>query len=85
MKTVWVRHGQSEYNAENRSTGWHDPELTELGAEQAMQTAKELAKKYNLNLLCRFNGREFEKINDIDLKKCENFMKTNKINYYICK
>ena len=46
MKTVWVRHGQSEYNAENRSTGWHDPDLTELGAEQAMQTAKELAKKY---------------------------------------
>lgn len=45
----------------------------------------ELAKKYNLNLLCRFNGREFEKINDIDLKKCENFLKTNKINYYICK
>ena len=45
----------------------------------------ELSKKYNLNLLCRFNGREFEKINDIDLKKCENFLKTNKINYYICK
>ena len=45
MKTVWVRHGQSEYNAENRSTGWHDPDLTELGIRQAMDTAKEL-KKY---------------------------------------
>ena len=47
MKTVWVRHGQSEYNAENRSTGWHDPDLTELGIQQAQETATKLNHKYN--------------------------------------
>jgi|TARA_R110000782_G_scaffold37416_3_gene88538 2,3-bisphosphoglycerate-dependent phosphoglycerate mutase len=46
MKTIWVRHGQSEYNAENRSTGWHDPDLTQLGIEQALTTATELVNNY---------------------------------------
>lgn len=48
MKTVWVRHGQSEYNAKNLSTGWHDPELTELGVEQAFKTARILAQRYTM-------------------------------------
>ena len=44
-----------------------------------------MAKKYNLNLICRFNGREFRKINDMDLIKCEDFLKREKVNYYICR
>lgn len=46
MKTVWVRHGQSEYNAQDIATGWHDPELTELGCQQALKIAEKLSKKY---------------------------------------
>mgnify|MGYP001354797637 CR=1 FL=1 len=45
----------------------------------------QLAKTHDLNLICRFNGREFSKINDIDLKKCETYLKKKNINYYICK
>ena len=32
---VLVRHGQSEWNLKNLFTGWRDPELTELGREEA--------------------------------------------------
>jgi len=46
MKTVWVRHGQSEYNVQDIATGWHDPELTELGCQQALEIAEKLSKKY---------------------------------------
>jgi len=46
MRTVWVRHGESEYNAKNLATGWHDPLLTEKGINQAAKTAKELANRY---------------------------------------
>ena len=48
MRTVWVRHGQSEYNAKNLATGWHDPELTQLGVEQAFKTARILAQRYTM-------------------------------------
>ena len=32
---VLVRHGQSEWNAKNLFTGWKDPDLTELGLNEA--------------------------------------------------
>ncbi len=32
---VLVRHGQSEWNLKNLFTGWKDPDLTELGIEEA--------------------------------------------------
>ena len=31
IKLVLVRHGQSEWNLENRFTGWTDVELSEQG------------------------------------------------------
>lgn len=34
-KLVLVRHGQSQWNLENRFTGWVDVPITELGAEEA--------------------------------------------------
>jgi len=46
MKTVWVRHGQSEYNAQNLSTGFHDPLLTEQGVAEANQVAELLMHRY---------------------------------------
>ena len=35
MKLVFVRHGQSEWNALNLFTGWSDVELTDKGVEEA--------------------------------------------------
>lgn len=34
-RLVMLRHGQSEWNLENRFTGWHDVDLTEQGREEA--------------------------------------------------
>ena len=43
-KIVLMRHGQSQWNLENRFTGWADVDLTEEGREQAKQ-AGELLKR----------------------------------------
>jgi 2,3-bisphosphoglycerate-dependent phosphoglycerate mutase len=40
MKLVLIRHGQSQWNLENRFTGWKDVDLTEQGLEEAKQAAK---------------------------------------------
>ncbi|MGB3876298.1 MAG: 2,3-bisphosphoglycerate-dependent phosphoglycerate mutase [Shinella zoogloeoides] len=40
---VLVRHGQSEWNLKNLFTGWRDPDLTELGVEEAKAGGKALA------------------------------------------
>ena len=39
---VLVRHGQSEWNLKNLFTGWRDPDLTELGIEEANTGGKAL-------------------------------------------
>ena len=39
MKLLLVRHGQSTYNLANKFTGWRDPPLSELGKNQAEETA----------------------------------------------
>ena len=41
---VLVRHGQSEWNLKNLFTGWRDPDLTELGIEEAKAGGKALAE-----------------------------------------
>lgn len=43
-KLVLMRHGQSQWNLENRFTGWKDVDLTEEGREQARR-AGELLKQ----------------------------------------
>ncbi|UWU14213.1 2,3-bisphosphoglycerate-dependent phosphoglycerate mutase [Rhizobium sullae] len=40
---VLVRHGQSEWNLQNLFTGWKDPDLTELGIEEAKTGGQALA------------------------------------------
>lgn len=44
-KLICVRHGQSQWNKENRFTGWVDIELSELGIEEAKE-AGELLKGF---------------------------------------
>lgn len=39
---VLVRHGQSQWNLENRFTGWVDVELTDLGREEARKAGEHL-------------------------------------------
>ena len=41
---VLVRHGQSEWNLKNLFTGWRDPDLTELGIEEAKTGGKAIAE-----------------------------------------
>jgi 2,3-bisphosphoglycerate-dependent phosphoglycerate mutase len=41
-KLVLVRHGQSQWNLENRFTGWVDSPLTALGREEAQQAGERL-------------------------------------------
>ncbi|MFC3094405.1 2,3-diphosphoglycerate-dependent phosphoglycerate mutase [Alteromonas sediminis] len=43
-KLVLIRHGESQWNKENRFTGWHDVNLTETGIAQA-KTGGQLMKE----------------------------------------
>jgi 2,3-bisphosphoglycerate-dependent phosphoglycerate mutase len=46
---ILLRHGQSQWNLENRFTGWKDVPLTELGILEAKQ-AGQLMLKNNINI-----------------------------------
>ena len=48
MYLVLIRHGESEWNKENRFTGWTDVELSEKGIEEAKEAGKFLKEK-NIN------------------------------------
>lgn len=41
---ILLRHGQSQWNLENRFTGWTDVELTDKGREEAREAGKKLLK-----------------------------------------
>jgi len=41
---VLVRHGQSDWNAKNLFTGWKDPNLTQLGIEEAKKAGAYIKK-----------------------------------------
>jgi 2,3-bisphosphoglycerate-dependent phosphoglycerate mutase len=44
VKLVLVRHGESEWNLENKFTGWTDVDLSENGVKEA-HAAGQLLKK----------------------------------------
>lgn len=44
-KVVFVRHGESTWNKENRFTGWHDVPLSAHGKEEAIEAGKMLKEK----------------------------------------
>ena len=48
-KLVLLRHGQSQWNLENRFTGWKDVPLTEQGIKEA-KNAGNLIKKNNIQI-----------------------------------
>lgn len=43
-KLVLMRHGESQWNLENRFTGWTDVDLTEAGCRQAKQAGERLGQ-----------------------------------------
>ena len=44
MKLVMIRHGQSQWNLENRFTGWKDVDLSNQGVEEAKKAGEDLKK-----------------------------------------
>ncbi|MBL8438506.1 MAG: 2,3-diphosphoglycerate-dependent phosphoglycerate mutase [Zoogloeaceae bacterium] len=44
-KIVFLRHGESTWNKENRFTGWTDVDLTELGVREAIAAGQLLRKE----------------------------------------
>ena len=44
-KLVLLRHGESEWNRENRFTGWHDVDLTDKGEDEARSSGRLLREE----------------------------------------
>jgi 2,3-bisphosphoglycerate-dependent phosphoglycerate mutase len=59
LQLVLIRHGESEWNKENRFTGWVDVDLSEKGRTEAKQAGR----------LLRENGFEFDQVFTSILKR----------------
>lgn len=46
-KLALVRHGQSQYNLENKFAGWTDVDLTETGQKEAIQVREARADQFD--------------------------------------
>ena len=44
MKIILLRHGESQWNLENRFTGWKDVDLTDLGRIEAEFSGQEILR-----------------------------------------
>ena len=81
-KLILLRHGQSQWNLENRFTGWKNVPLTEKGEAEAKK-AGELIKKYNISIDRVFSSvlERANKTAEIAIKKAElnNLLENNKI------
>ena len=62
---ILVRHGQSQWNLENRFTGWWDVDLTDKGVEEAKAAGRLLAEKNVLPTVCftSFQTRAIKTLN----------------------
>lgn len=63
---VLLRHGQSQWNLENRFTGWWDVDLTELG-EQEARAAGTLLKSKGMDFDCCFTSLQTRAIRTLNL------------------
>src|SRR5690242_15581393 len=62
---VLVRHGESQWNLENRFTGWVDVELTGKGEKEADEAGERLKKE----------GLKFDVAFTSDLKRAQNTLR----------
>jgi len=78
---VLVRHGQSQWNKKNLFTGWKDPDLTEKGVKEAIETGlalKESGYKFDIMFTSvllrakRTGNLILEQMGQEDLKTFEN-------------
>ena len=81
-KLILLRHGQSQWNLENRFTGWKNVPLTEKGEAEAKK-AGELIRKHNISIDRVFSS-VLERANrtaEIAIKQAElnNLLENNKI------
>jgi 2,3-bisphosphoglycerate-dependent phosphoglycerate mutase len=81
-KLILLRHGQSQWNLENRFTGWKNVPLTEIGEVEAKK-AGELIRKHNISIDRVFSS-VLERANrtaEIAIKNAElnNLLENNKI------
>ena len=81
-KLILLRHGQSQWNLENRFTGWKNVPLTQKGEVEAKK-AGELIRKRNISIDRVFSS-VLERANrtaEIAIKKAElnNLLENNKI------
>ncbi|MDC0044682.1 2,3-diphosphoglycerate-dependent phosphoglycerate mutase [Pelagibacteraceae bacterium] len=81
-KLILLRHGQSQWNLENRFTGWKNVPLTEKGEAEAKK-AGELIKKHNISIDRVFSSflERANRTAEIAIKKAElnNLLENNKI------
>ena len=82
IKLILLRHGESQWNLENRFTGWKNVPLTEKGEAEAKK-AGELIRKHNISIDRVFSS-VLERANrtaEIAIKKAElnNLLENNKI------
>jgi 2,3-bisphosphoglycerate-dependent phosphoglycerate mutase len=49
VKLILLRHGESQWNLENRFTGWKDVSLTDTGTQEATFSGNQL-RKLNINI-----------------------------------
>ena len=71
-KLILLRHGQSQWNLENRFTGWTDIPLTDIGISEAIKAGK-LLKKHNIKIDTVFSSilKRANKTAEISLKEAE--------------
>lgn len=63
---VLIRHGQSDWNLENRFTGWWDVDVTEKGAGEA-RAAGQLLKEKGLDFDCCFTSVQTRAIKTLNI------------------
>lgn len=69
---VLVRHGQSEWNKQNLFTGWRDPDLTEQGIAEGVESGQALkAGGYEFDVAFTSELIRAQKTNDLILKEIE--------------
>ena len=58
MKIILLRHGQSQWNLQNRFTGWKDVTLTDEGKKEALFAAEKIKENQILidSLLLNFRS-----------------------------
>jgi len=62
---VLLRHGQSQWNLENRFTGWWDVDLTDLGVEEARSAGRLLAAR-GMDFDCCFTSLQTRAIRTLN-------------------